>query len=176
MPDGRALTQWPGSHDPGRSSVSSFLSLRADALLVHLPQPRLLPEEEAAAVATLPAVDALPMTDAALEDDDGWLRFCAYRALVYIAKGSFDHFADWMYGPLAERDDAVALVADHLAIDPPLPPAPVTLLIECADRGGDTEDTAESLLRVLYGQVLLSDGNRDNAPLAITHLKAASLV
>ena len=46
----------------------------------------------------------LPLTEA-LGAGDGFVRLCAYEALKELTKE--DHFADWLYGPLAERQAAI---------------------------------------------------------------------
>lgn len=46
-----------------------------------------------------------------LDDDDGWLRYNAYLALRNALKGlapAEGGFADWLYGPKSERDEAAA--------------------------------------------------------------------
>ncbi len=48
-----------------------------------------------------------------LSDDDGWVRYNAYRVLHRKAP-SVDAFADWIYGPAAERASAVAKWQDWL--------------------------------------------------------------
>jgi HEAT repeat protein len=55
------------------------------------------------AIAVKPAVDRLV---AALEDEDGWVRFMAYRTLKDLSGA--DHFCDWIYDSAEKRAPQVA--------------------------------------------------------------------
>jgi len=57
--------------------------------------------EAALAIGAIAGKDADAALVAALEDKDGWVRYCAYRALA--TRSGQDHFCDWIYGDNEHR-------------------------------------------------------------------------
>lgn len=79
-----------------------------ERLRAHLAAP-LAPERWAAAIALgrfgTPA--ALGALAEALDDPDGWVRYCAYRGLMHTAgREGVGAFADWLHGAAADRAEA----------------------------------------------------------------------
>jgi hypothetical protein len=60
----------------------------------------------ALALGTVPTKAACDALLEALDDDDPWVRYGAYRSLKKISGES--HFADWIFGAKGERDAAVS--------------------------------------------------------------------
>lgn len=60
--------------------------------------------EAALGLGAIPGREADEALVGALEDTDGWTRWCAYRALM--SRGAPDHFCDWIFGDGSQRGKA----------------------------------------------------------------------
>jgi HEAT repeat protein len=71
------------------------------------------PQGRAEAALALGAVGGREAIDAlcgALDDPDGWVRYCAYRSLK--AQSGADHFCDWIFGDKGHRQKAAEAYRD----------------------------------------------------------------